>query len=302
MSSPYPALRAKFGNTDYFLTAMPLGDLINRIVLPANLPNWHDLGIEEKFQRKLDLKRITNHIAPYFANDPDRFSGSLVLAVMNDDKMTFEPLDKFVGTDNKIPKLYDEAIEDMGFFIMSGSSILVPLDGQHRAKAFELAIKGSSDGDNVISNIQSNPDLAKEKVAVILIRYDNKKARYIFNKINKYAKPTTKATKLITDDDNAISVIVREMIRNDIIPQHLVSFDKNALNQKAREFTTLSTFNDVSVQILGSLKIPSISNPEKMSESEKRERLLEISEEWKRLLSGIDLWKNPSKILVKKEI
>ena len=311
MSSPYPALRAKFGNTDYYLTAMPVGVLIKQIVFPANLPNWDDLGIEEKFQRKLDMKRIKRDIAPYFATDSNRFSGSLVLAVMNDEKMTFEPLDKFVGTDNTIPKLYDEAIEDMGFFIMSGGSILVPLDGQHRAKAFELAIRGDNDGDGVHSTIQTNPELAKEKVAVILIRFDNKKARYIFNKINKYAKPTTKANKLITDDDNAISVIVRQMIHNDIIPEYLISLDKNALNKTTHEFTTLSTFNDASMHLLGSSKIPIVSNPEKMSEIERRQRLEEISKEWKRLISGIDLWKkslqdptkkgNDTRIKIRKE-
>lgn len=297
MTNSYPALRGKFGKIEYFLTTMPVGELVSRVRFPIDLPDWENRSIEERFQRKIDMRRIKRDIAPYFANDENRFSGSLVLAVLNNDHMTLESLHD-VGVGNRIPKLYDDVVKDMGFLIMSGEEVLVPLDGQHRAKAFKLAIEGYKD-NNSATLIQPNSDLAKDKVAVILVRFDRTMSRYIFNKINRYAKPTTKADKLITDDDNAVAVITRRLISDDIIPERLVNIDTNALNKTAHEFTTLSTFYDANLHLLSSLPIVSIGNPEKMAPSERDMRLTEISSEWKRLISGIDLWnkalKNPTK-------
>ncbi len=291
MSDPYPALRARFGDTDYYLTSMLIEKLNEQIKFPADLPDWDKLGLEEKFQRKLDLRRIKNEIAPYFANDPNRFSGSLVLAVKSNKKMTFEQLDKFVGAADSIPELYNEAVKDMGFCIIPKDAILIPLDGQHRAKAFALVVKGDSDRRDDGSTIPNNDDLRKEKVAVILVDFNQKKARHIFNKINKYAKPTTKATKLITDDDDSMAVIVRRMIEGGVIPERLVSLDKNALNKKTHEFTTLATFYDANMHLLGTSRIRTITKPEKIPPDEIKPRFEELKKEWFRLLAGIKSWK-----------
>lgn len=287
MTSSYPALRAQFGSTEYFVTTIPVGELINRIVFADKLDGWENRTIEERFQRKIDMKRVRRDIAPYFANDEKRFSGSLVLAVINDEHMELESL-KDVGIGAKIPKLYDDVIGDMGFLIMTGEERLVPLDGQHRAMAFKLAIEGSDEKPK----IRPNPNLAKDKVTVILVRFDTEMSRYIFNKINRYAKPTAKADKLITDDDDAVAVITRQMITSGIIPERLVSTGKNALNVSTHEFTTLSTFYDANKLLMDASKTPSLKNPANMSFAERQQRLEELSSEWGRLLSGINLWKN----------
>ena len=274
---------------------MPVGELISRVTFPIDLPGWENRSIEERFQRKIDIRRIRRDIAPYFANDENRFSGALVLAVLNSDKMILESLQDIAGVSNNIPKLYNSVIGDMGFLIMSGDEVFVPLDGQHRAKAFKLAIEGYKDSSKVAPLIRPNPDLAKDKVAVILVRFDDLMSRYIFNKINRYAKPTTKADKLITDDDNAVAVITRQMISDGVIPERLVNIDTNSLSKTMHEFTTLSTFYDANMYLLSGLRVASIANPEKMSKPERDMRLTEVSAEWKRLISGIGLWKKALK-------
>ena len=290
MTSSYPALRGKFGNIEYFVTTMPVGELVRMVMFPIELPDWQNSSIEERFQRKLDMNRIRRDIAPYFANDEHRFSGSLVLAVMNDSKMNLESLAE-LGVTSRIPQLYQSSADDMGFLIMHGEEILVPLDGQHRAKAFKLAIEGYND-DAKSTRVRPNSDLAKDRVAVILVRFDKATSRYIFNKINRYAKPTTKADKLITDDDNAVAVITRALIKDRVIPESLVNIDANSLSASSREFTTLATFYDATVYLLSGLPIPSIANPEKMLGPEIDKRLVELRDEWKLLLSGVSLWKN----------
>ena len=43
-----------------------------------------DLNVEERYQCDINYKRVKEHIAPYLANDPDRFVGSFIVTAMND--------------------------------------------------------------------------------------------------------------------------------------------------------------------------------------------------------------------------
>jgi len=291
MTSTYSALKARFGKTEYYLAAVPIGELIGRVKFPTEIPGWENQSVEERYQRNLDEKRIKKEIAPYFADDDKRFSGSLVLAIMNGEKTKFEGLTE-VFKEKTLPALYRENIDNMGFLIFSGEEIFVPLDGQHRVKAFNIAIEGLKEGQIIIN---PNSDLAKDIVSVIFVFFNKSEARYIFNKINKYAKPTRKGDKLITDDDDAVAVITRQLISDDIIPERLINIKTNALNKKACEFTTLATLNDANLALLSGLKNPTMGNPQKMAARERDRRFSELRDEWKRLLTGVDKWKQAIK-------
>ena len=81
---------------------------------------------------------------------------------------------------------------------LQGNEILVPLDGQHRLAALEFAISGKDEKQRPIPDIQARADVAEDVCTVILITHDGPKSRKIFNKVNRYAKKTTKAENLIT--------------------------------------------------------------------------------------------------------
>ena len=289
MTSSYPALRGRFGSTDYYLVTMPVGDLVSRVKFPVEMQEWESTSIEEKYQRSLDLGRIRKEIAPYFSTDPNRFSGSLVLAFMNGEGVEFEDLRKVVD-EGSLPKLYYNDTMNMGFLIMSGKEVFVPLDGQHRIKAFEMAIRGHEEKHQSVT-IRPNPDLARDQVAVILVPFDRSLSRYIFNKINRYARPTGKADKLITDDDDAVAVITRRLIRDGLIPERLVNIKTNSLNRGAHQFTTLATFNEANLALLSGSRVPCVANPQRMSVQEREKRGDELHREWRALLSGIDGWR-----------
>ncbi len=97
MPTTIPALRGKFGETEYYLTTMKVGELVKTIRLPRDLPGWEGLSIEERYQRDINITRVKKGITQYFAMDKDRFSGSLVLAVLNHNDIVFETLDNFGG-------------------------------------------------------------------------------------------------------------------------------------------------------------------------------------------------------------
>ena len=254
MATATPALRGEFGSFEYFLTTMHVGELVKSITIPREMDDWESMSLEERYQRDININRVRREIAPYFAGDENRFSSALILAVRNDEGMKFEPLNEVVDV-KRIPGLYRTASNNIGFLIRDGGEVLVPLDGQHRAKAFKFAIDGQDDKGRPIVNGKgeeiSNTTLAADEVAVILVRFDTEGSRRIFNKVNQYAKPTGRGQNLITADDDAIAVISRRMISDDgLIPAELVRWQSNTLSAKAPEFTTLATLADANEAII----------------------------------------------------
>ena len=73
MSTLLPAMRGKFGSTEYFIITMPAKELTEKLTVGSDLEEWPDLSIEEKYQREINYTRVKNYIAPYLMNDKDRF-------------------------------------------------------------------------------------------------------------------------------------------------------------------------------------------------------------------------------------
>ena len=291
MPTTISAMRGHFGTTEYYLTTMNVGELLHNVRFPQELPDWQDLTIEELYQREINLARIRTEIAPYFANDPNRFSGALVLGVINNEQMVFEPLGTIGGTGRSVvPQLYNSAASNVGFLTLQGGEVLVPLDGQHRAKAFKFALEGVDERNRPIAGT-ANTDLAMDQVPVILVRFDGVKARYIFNKLNRYAKPTVKGDNLITDDDDAVAVLTRDLLKDRLIPARLVRLRGNTLTGSAHEFTTLNTFYESTTALLGGLRVQGYGRLSQMDEGQRRAVQPAVRERWEQLLHGMDMWR-----------
>ena len=287
MADVIPALKVKFGQIEYFVSYMHVNDILNHVKFPQDLDEWKDMSIEEKFQREIRLARVKKDIAPYFASDNARFSGSLVLAIRNHESIKFEP----IGSLHDVPELYQAASEDMGFLILKGKEQLIPLDGQHRIKAFEFATTGTDNNGKAIPGIKANRDLGRDQVSVILIRFEPTIARRIFSKINRYAKPTSKGDNLITDDDDSMAVITRRLLGEDgVIPSRLVRLKGNTLSGSAHEFTTLSTFYEANKLLFNILCATGQGTSSDMTPEQIDTHLSELHEEWEGLLSNVDQW------------
>ena len=292
MPTTIAALRGQFGRFEYWLTTMHVEELVNKVRMPKDLPGWDALTLDERYQREIDMSRVTREIAPYFANNPDRFTGSLVLAILNDDDLVFEPLGDFGGgTSATIPRVYQSAAVDLGFLTLQGHELFVPLDGQHRAKAFEIAMLGTDERGRRIPGIKSDTDLARDSVAVILVRFEPESARRIFSKINRYAKPTSRGENLITDDDDAVAVATRNLVSHpELLPANLVRFQSSMLNQRAPEFTTLATLYDANMAIVRACCWHGRGKPENASDAQRELFETEIERVWSLLLEEILLF------------
>ncbi len=291
MATVLPAMRGKFGTTDYWIVTMPAKELTERLIIPQEIEGWSDLSLEERYQREINYNRVKRQIAPYLAQDPDRFFGAFIVTMLHSENTEFEPMTRIYG--DKVPNLYKSAGSAFGFLTLEGNEVLVPLDGQHRLAALGFAMTGKDEKQQVIRNLEPRLDLAEDVCTVILIKHDEIKSRKIFNKVNRYAKKTSKAENLITADDDVIAVIVREAVvgADHAIPDILVNAKSNTLTVNASQFTTLSTLYEGTKYLLEDThgKINTETLPDKATQGVMRK---EATEFWEALCSEVSHFSN----------
>lgn len=246
MSTTVFAIRGELGTTTYYVVTMKASEVVSKIRIPKDVEGWEDLDIENRYQREINEPRVRKDIAPYLANDQDRFFGSLLVAMQHSEGIVFEPL---TDVASKLPIAYKTPATGAGFLTLTGGEVMFPIDGQHRLRALKYAIDGK-DASGKDLDFDASTELPQEDVVVVLFEFKTDISRKIFSKVNRYAKPTTKAQNLITDDDDVIAVITRK-IANDVIGARMVNFRSNTLSDKAVEFTTLATLYDCVDYIVG---------------------------------------------------
>lgn len=286
----YSALRARMGGENYFILTMTAWDLASRFSLPQKIKEWDEnLSLEERYYRDINYARIKKHIAPYLANDESRFFGAIIVAAMNfGDDVIFEPLAEI--TMKGLPVVYRKMATNMGFLTFKGGEILVPLDGQHCLKAIEFAITGRDEKQKDIPNVMPCTQLAQEDVTVILVPYVVAKARKIFTRVNRYARPTTTGQNIVTDDDDIIAVLAREIV-NDLIGGRLAKYTSNTLTPKDPEFTTLSIVYNCNKEIITEAFPTGRLDTTQLPDTAKRQLYRDkVREVWELLLQEIEVF------------
>ncbi len=234
MALVVPCIKGKMGDTEFYEATIPARELVTGVRPASELDNWASMGIEERMQRDPNLKRITQEIAPYIAKSKDRFFGSVIVLVYRGD-VYFESL-KELGS--KLPHAYRSVGDNIGFITIDGGSLIV-LDGQHRLLALEKVIKNEVVGPY-------SREVPNDDVCVLFIKHEgDEKTRRIFNKVNRYAKPTSKGDNLITSEDDGYAILTRWLQRPEAPlakagSQDIVRWQSNTLPARRPEFTTMS--------------------------------------------------------------
>lgn len=248
MATTVAAMKAELGSTTYYILSMKAKELEKSVTIPKEWDGWDDLSVEERYQRDINYARVKKQIAPYLARDDNRFFGAVIVAAQNfDHERSFEPLSDVLK--KTLPNLYRTVASSIGFLTFTGGELLVPLDGQHRLKAIKFALEGKDERDREIPGLKPSTKLGQDDVTVILVPYEKAKAREIFTRVNRYAKPTTTGQNIVTDDDDICAVITRK-IANDTIGGRLVKYNSNTIRAKDAEFTTLSIIYNCNKSII----------------------------------------------------
>ena len=294
MSYSIPCIKGKLGSTDYYLGTMKAQEVVGMAKPASRLKEWKALDIEERMQRKIDDKRVREEIAPYIANDPDRFFSSLVILVYKADVFGFEGFDD-LHVD--LPLAYTAAKQKMGFLTIEGGQ-MVALDGQHRLAGLEAVVQRRTQG-------RFADEVPNDDISVVFISLDGdmSKVRHIFNKVNRYAKTTSRGDNIVTSEEDRIAIITRRLLRKGeplgatLDDNLLVNWQSNTLSARSLQWTTISAvyftvkdiveyegFNfDVKSGLQKGITRPLDDKDDKLEEA--YERTLQW---WNTLLAGMD--------------
>lgn len=295
MAYVIPAIRGQMGSTIYYEGMMPARELVSAVRPASELDEWASLTIEDRMQRELDTNRIHNEIVPYLTKSADRFFGSVIILVHEPKIFEFEPLGKLLG---KAPLAYGGASEKMGFITLDGGQLIV-LDGQHRIVALREVIegKGKPDGEFV-------PEVPSDEVCVIFLRHEeNEKTRRIFNKVNRYAKPTSRADNIITSEDDGYAIVARRLMRKGAGPfgiqykdsrtqetDLIVDWKNNTITGRSQRFTTVSVLYETGREILaheGVRDFDEKSRVQRPSDEELDKAYGLVADWWETILAGM---------------
>lgn len=208
MGYTFPALQGKMGSTTYYQATVKARELAAVAMMAAELPQWTTWSVFERFQRELAQKRVENEIVPYLVRTKDRFFNALIVLVFEPETFEFESIaDKVMGG---LPGAYRQAAEQMGFLTIEGGSLVV-LDGQHRLGALRGVTTAGAElaGDYVDA-------VADDELSVLFVPHESfEKTRRIFNKVNRYAKPTSPTDNIITSEDDGSAIVTRWLVESD---------------------------------------------------------------------------------------
>ena len=238
------AIKGKIGDNDYYLAKMKANQLAGLVKVAAELEEWESLSIEEKYQRDPNMKRVKQEIAPYLACNKDRFYGSIIVVALNGG-VDFESMQELRA---EVPKAYQREIENIGFLTLSGGTYVV-LDGQHRLLGLKQVVSGQEGGEG-----PEQQSVSQDDVSVILIEQkDEKTTRNIFTVVNRYAKSTTSGQNVAMDDKDAIAILSRRLVDNNlVVNEDRVNTKSSALPDGSLWFTTLIALYQMSQSILKS--------------------------------------------------
>lgn len=208
MADYVPALKARMGDWQYYVTVMKLGKIARECRLAEEIHVNKDL--DDLIQRAIQ-DRVQKEMVPYLLNEPQRFYGALVVAVYGGDP-EFSPVRV---AEHQLLDDKDRHSYGFGLLKFDGSQIYYALDGQHRLKSIQEAIT-------------KDPDLAKEEISVIILKHEQttdglERTRRLFSTLNRRAKPTSSGMNIAIDEDDGIAIVTRRLVKENNILKSLVS-------------------------------------------------------------------------------
>lgn len=308
MSVTLLAQRGQMGDNTYYITTMKANTLIKTVGFACEMEKWPDMSVDERMQREIKGDRVVSEIVPYIVNDPEWFFGSLIIDIYSGwEDVDFQGVQEVCTT--KLAA-YKETLTNVGFLTLPDNKALIALDGQHRLCALSIAIRGQNGipgsvkvSDSLKNELVPHPEIGNADVTVIFIKHENDlKIRKIFNKVNRYAKQTSKGDNIITSEDDMIAVITRAMFSGTedaplkpIKNQELVNWKSNTIPLRSKMLTTAAAIYTMSEVML---KTFDITPKTRRNEDKMRQGIYFMNDFWNRTLAEVDAFKEYRKYVI----
>jgi len=228
-----PALRGHIGDWEYYVTLMKLNDVATRIHFANELHKHADL--DDWIQRELSSR--VKDMTRYLLNQSQRFYGAIIVAVYGGNP-------KFEAVHMAEHPILDDADFPFGVVLFDGSQQYFALDGQHRLASIKQAV-------------EEDRSLASEEVTVIFVpHYETseglERTRRLFTALNRYARPTSSDINIILDEDDAVAILTRRLMReHPLFSEHgRVKLKGKNIGQGETAVTTLTVLYDLNQNFL----------------------------------------------------
>ena len=229
MATTFPALRGHMGDSDFFATVLTFGEVARMVDFVEDIDEW-DQGTdpEAKTQRKLNTARVERELVPYLLESDDRFYSALTVEVRPSLTEEGQPAIPFEPIGPPLP-----GGVEYGTTVLDGTQVLYALDGQHRLKSIQRAIR-------------LNPSLSREQISVILVPFkSHRRSQLLFSDLNRYAKAPSKSISLLfSHRDPLVTVAKRLTVAVPLLTER-VEFESTSLSKHTPHVITLSSLYEM---------------------------------------------------------
>jgi DNA sulfur modification protein DndB len=234
MATYIPAMRAKMGDLDYFVSTITFGEAARMIEYVEAVDSWTpETPPELKLQRKLNTQRVERELVPYLLSSDDHFYSALTVEIRPapyvdaEGEIAFDVRESFPGG------------LQFGTLTLDGTESLYALDGQHRLKSIELAVR-------------RRPELAREHIALILVPFRSiPRSQTLFSDLNRYAKGPSKSMSLLFTHREGLARIAKALAQEVPLLRDRVNMESTSLSSNSRQFITLSTLYEMTRTLVG---------------------------------------------------
>lgn len=267
MATSFPALKGRMGDTDFFATVLTLGEVAKMVEFVEDIDDWDDhTDPEAKTQRKLNAARVERDLVPYLLEAPDHFYSALTVEVRPALHDGSEPAIPFEAAGPQIAG----GIE-FGNAVLDGTQVLYALDGQHRLKSIQRAIR-------------INPALSREQISVILVPFrSQRRSQLLFSDLNRFAKAPSKSISLLFSHRDPLVMLTKRVIAASPLLRDRLELETTSLGKNSGNVATLSTVYEMTRTFAGG---KDLGDPETFDAELARQLDL-----WAKLTNAIPAWK-----------
>ena len=266
MATFIPALRALMGDLEYYVSTVTFGEAARMVEYVEEVDGWtSETPPELKLQRRLNQQRVERELVPYLVGNEDHFYSALTVEIRpapyshGEGAISFEVKDSFPGG------------LQFGVLTLDGTESLYALDGQHRLRSIEIAIR-------------QRPELAREHIALILVPFRSvPRSQTLFSDLNRYAKGPSKSMSLLFTHREGLARVAKTLAVQVPLLRDRVNMESTSLSANSRQFITLSTLYEMSRVLLGSAV--------ERADIDEQNVVSEQAEIWSVLTTALDEWR-----------
>lgn len=229
MASTFPAIRASMGESEFFCSVLTYGEAARLIQFVEDVDDWSsDTDPESKIQRRLNVARVEREMVPYLLEVKDHFYSALTVEIRPaisedfDGSIPFEPLGPSITGGMS-----------WGQILLDGTETLYALDGQHRLKSIQLAIR-------------QRPELAREQIPVIFVPHRSQRhSQLLFSDLNRYAKSPSKSISLLFSHRDPVVTLAKIVMDRVEFLAGRVEVETTSLSKHTPNVVTLSSLYEM---------------------------------------------------------